>query len=227
LAWALRALPQIGAVNGKWADLHQLRTPPQNLAEKILKAAELYPCDLLFIHRDADRQPPDMRYREIDAAVDEAWAQQSRLPAVCVVPVRMSEAWLLFDEPAIRQAASNPRGKIPLTILTGARVEQCPDPKDLLLQNLRDASETSGRRLKQFRQQETQAVHRVVANIRDFSPLRQIPAFARLEHDLKECVEREFVHMHNVSGHQSPEPKAAGGSVRHVAGIQSSSKVQP
>ena len=30
---------------------------------------------------------------------------------VCVVPIRMTESWLLISEPAIRRAASNPRGR--------------------------------------------------------------------------------------------------------------------
>ena len=32
-------------------------------------------------------------------------------PAICVIPVRMQEAWLLFDEIAIRHAAGNPHGR--------------------------------------------------------------------------------------------------------------------
>jgi hypothetical protein len=38
------------------------------------------------------------------------------MPVVCVVPVRMMEAWLLIDEMAIRRVAGNPNGRIPIEL---------------------------------------------------------------------------------------------------------------
>ena len=38
---------------------------PRGLSERIRAAVELYPCDLLFIHRDAEGEPPPrMRNRD-------------------------------------------------------------------------------------------------------------------------------------------------------------------
>lgn len=69
-------------------------------------ALALYPCDLIFIHRDAERQPPDLRRSEIVRALQEVEnSDAQRPPAICVIPVRMQKAWLLFDELAIRKAA--------------------------------------------------------------------------------------------------------------------------
>lgn len=68
-----------------------------------------------------------MRFREIEEAtvsVDVA--------IVAAVPVRMIEAWLLFDESAIRLAAGNPNGTTPLGLPGMPRAESVPDPKLLL-----------------------------------------------------------------------------------------------
>ena len=102
-------------------------------------------------------------------------------PTVPVVPVRMTEAWLLFDENAIRWAASNPNGSDPLPIPM-REVEDLPDPKDVLHEALRVASGLSGRRRQKFNVRD--AVHRVGEYIDDFSPLRRLNAFQRLEEDL-------------------------------------------
>jgi hypothetical protein len=104
LQWLLRA----GSgrdFQSQWADLRRLRRPPKTLPERIQAALDLYPCDLLFVHRDAESEGWERRVEEI--------RQHLRVPAdqtvVCVVPVRMQEAWFLFDERAIRLAADTER----------------------------------------------------------------------------------------------------------------------
>jgi len=57
----------------------------------------------------------------------------------------------------------------------------------LLYERQRMASELSGRRLKKF--SERQAARRVAEHIGDFSPLRQLDAFRRLENDLRQALE--------------------------------------
>jgi len=99
------------AVNGTWADLRRLPSPPKDLRGRIDAALDLYPCDLLFIHRDAEGVPLDQRVAEIEDAVVGLPA-----PRVPVVPVRMQEAWLLIDEPALRRAAGNPHGGVSLAM---------------------------------------------------------------------------------------------------------------
>ncbi len=69
-----------------------------------------------FVHRDAEKEPHQVRVAQILEAVDEASISSVVPPAVCVVPVRMLEAWLLFDEPALRRAAGNPHGQQPLKL---------------------------------------------------------------------------------------------------------------
>ena len=62
----------VNRVQSEWADLRRLPMPPQTLRERILNAVELFPCDLLFVHRDAEREYPQNRYTEIHTALNEA-----------------------------------------------------------------------------------------------------------------------------------------------------------
>jgi len=146
LTWLLKEYLTDRDVQSAWADLAGLPNLPKKLSfsERIKIAIELHPCDLLFVHRDAETEPRENRVAEIHKAVKEAGKSVS-LPIVCVVPVRMTEAWLLFDEAAIRTAAGNPNGKRVLQLPKMARVENEPDPKELLYELLREASELGGR----------------------------------------------------------------------------------
>jgi len=91
----------------------------------------------------------------------------------------MLEAWLCFDEKAIRNAAGNPNGKTPLNLPSLKKVESRPDPKRELQQALRSACELSNRRLKNF--DTAAAFRRIVDYIDDFSPLRELAAFRTFE----------------------------------------------
>jgi hypothetical protein len=174
------------AIQSIWADLRVLRNPPQTLAGKITKSLELYPCDLLFIHRDSENDTPENRTQEIIAVVESVSEIVSALPVICVVPVRMQEAWLLFDEGAIRKAAGNPNGDAVLQLPHLPLVESLPDPKNLLYDLLREASELRGRRLKKF--SVSKSAHLVAEYIEDYSPLRTLPAFNALEAELTNFV---------------------------------------
>lgn len=164
--------------NGSSADLSRLPDPPRDLAARVQLALELYPCDLLFVHRDAERASREGRRREIRRAI----ASLVDPPSVCVVPVRMTEAWLLFDAAAIRLAAGNPNGTAPLDLPGLRDVESIPDPKRLLIDLIRAASELTGRRLKKLRPR--CSMQRLATAIENFADLRRLPAFAALERDL-------------------------------------------
>jgi hypothetical protein len=179
LTWVLRQKGNVTRVQAEWADLGRLPSPPKGLCDRILLAIDLFPCDLLFVHRDAEREEPERRCEEIHSAIREAASQGFRTPAVCVVPVQMTEAWLLFDEAAIRLAAGNPNGKNPLNLPELSKIEQIPNPKDILSHVLRDASGLTARRLKKFNLAGTRI--RITELIADFSPLRALCAFQELE----------------------------------------------
>ncbi|MBU0988817.1 MAG: DUF4276 family protein [Proteobacteria bacterium] len=191
LTWVLREKGEVRRVQPEWADLRRLPHPPQRLRERILYAIDLFPCDLLFVHRDAEREDSETRYREIRNALQEATKRGFQVPTVCVVPVRMTEAWLLFDEPAIRFAAGNPNGKNPLNMAELSVIEQIPNPKDVLFEILREASGLTGRRLKRFNTDECRI--RITGLVSDFSPLRQLSAFQRLENDISTLKQNGWV----------------------------------
>jgi len=166
----------------QWPDLRLLLQPPQSLADRIKEAIDLAPCDLLFVHRDADRGPRDGRVSEIHGALATVLDQ----PTVCVIPVRMTETWLLFDEEAIRRAAGNPNGTQPLGLPGTAILESLSSPKEALENALRTATGHTGRRLRRW--SPAQAVHRLATLIEDFAPLRRLPAFVAFEQELERVL---------------------------------------
>lgn len=182
LTWLLRENGIRHAVQPYWADLARLPTPPRELREKIIWAVNLYPCNLLFIHRDAETGDRETRLGEIREAVVEVLARSSIPPRVCVIPVRMTEAWLLFNEAAIRRAAGNVSGRHILRLPAIGDIENTNDPKGILYDLLRTASGLRGRRLRKF----SVPYHacRIAGFVGDFSPLRALAAFRCLEDDL-------------------------------------------
>lgn len=176
LRWLMSRLTT-QTVEIRWAELAHLPRPPRTLPDRARLAIDLYPCDLLFVHRDAERAFIDERHDEI------AHALRDTHPWVAVIPVRMQEAWLLHDETALRQAAGRPAGREPLDLPPLNRVEALPDPKQVLHDALRRASGTRGRRAQAFSPQ--RAAHRLADLVQDWSPLTALPAFQRLESDTR------------------------------------------
>ena len=184
LRWLLQANGVDRPIESAWADLRASPRPISALDHKIKAALELYPCDLLFVHRDAEREPHATRVEEIRSAVQRISSDFfAGRPYVCVVPVRMTEAWLLFDEAAIRRAAGNPRSATALCLPAVSKVEDLPDPKAVLKAALLRATDKPLRRLRKFRT--SQAVQRLAELIQDYSPLRKATAFQILEQELR------------------------------------------
>ena len=186
LTWLLRELTPDRAIQSEWADLRRLPEKPKTLAERIVRSVDLFECDLLFVHRDAEREPLEHRVNEIREAVTCLNDEWIAVPVICVIPVRMQEAWLLFDERAIRRASGNPNGTEALHLPKLNRLEHLPDPKEILYQLLRQASGLKGRRLARF--QAHSYAPQVSAFIEDFTPLRTLPAFEFVESELRGLV---------------------------------------
>lgn len=181
LRWTLRTHLDMVELVPEVVDLGRIRRPPDrsDLSGRIEKAFDLSPCDVLFVHRDAEQAGAlDIRRQEIVRAA----AQSSvRVPVVPVVPMRMTEAWLLSDEPALRAAAGNPAGTVPLRFPAPVQLERI-HAKDELSDLLRAAAALSGRKAKQFSAAE--ATQRLADLIDDFSPLRHLPSFQAFEADV-------------------------------------------
>ncbi len=174
LTWLLRQYCGAIPIQAEFADLRRLSPSPRKLSERIDRGVELYPCDLLFVHRDAESDSIEEREAEICRALAESSVEGS-VRVVCVVPVRMQEAWLLINEAALRRAAGNPNGTQPLDMPDVTRLEELADPKKRIRELLSQASGLQGRRLKHFNWRSS--VHRVAEMIDDFSVLYRLAAF--------------------------------------------------
>jgi hypothetical protein len=181
--WLLERLTPLD-FDGEWANpaVYGPDRAPR-LVGRLDAALKWYPCQLLFVHRDAEREPRAVRVNEIEDAMGHLHSPPS---AVCVVPVRMTEAWLLINEDALREAAGNPNGRAELSLPAVSTLESVPDPKNVLFNLLRSASELRGRRRRGFR--EAGARQRLAELIDDFSPLERLPAFRSFRTDLERVL---------------------------------------
>ncbi|MBR8189798.1 hypothetical protein KDW82_12090 [Burkholderia vietnamiensis] len=151
--------------------------PPvsEGLRARVAKAKVLYDYDVLFVHRDAERDGYDLRRRQLMeelADLTDRW--------IPVIPVRMTEAWLFGNEAALRRSAENPNGNISLDIPHPNRWECLPDPKEELFRILRKASNRSTRRAIN----EGQCRSRVSELTPDFTHLRPLQSFSAFEADV-------------------------------------------
>lgn len=132
---------------------------------------------LTFLHRDAESKSLYERLGEFPRdAPDEI---------VPVVPVRMSEAWILFDGSAIARAADRPSYRV--TVPEIAELERLADPKSRLEELLLEAAGSpTGRQLKKFNRSIVDRRVSVASLIPDFSPLTALSAFAQFQRTLAE-----------------------------------------
>ena len=132
---------------------------------------------LIFVHRDSEAFTLDERLKEFHTV--------DRQDVVPVVPVRMSESWLLFDGSAIAKAASAPTAQVPVPSIT--EIEHIPDPKGRLDQLLLHAAgKPSGRRGRIFQRSIVNRRVSVAEYIADYSPLETVSAFRRFQEVLAE-----------------------------------------
>ena len=151
------------------------------LVDKIRNGLELLPrYNLLFVHRDADAAGSEARYREIENAAREAEYQG---PWVGIVPVRMTEAWILLDERAIRQVAGKPRGRETLDLPRPRLVERIPNPKAELERVLLAANGVRGRRRREFLVSIPAMHRRLLQNLPVGGPLEQLESWSKFRDD--------------------------------------------
>lgn len=187
LRWLLISNGVSRPVQGSWADLGNLWRPPKRLHDTVATALRFYPCELLFVHRDAEKGTLEDRQAEIQRAVQRACRESGQIPPMArVVPVRMTEAWFLFDEFALRSAAGNPHGRIPLDLPSTAQIERIGNPKKLLRELIVTASGLTGRRQQKLRPEA--ALHRLADLITDYGPLGVLPAFSALTAEVRSLI---------------------------------------
>lgn len=164
-------------------DLARLPEPPGlSVADRLRAVLRIDSAfSVLFIHRDAERQPPSLREKEIERALEAAGCTT---PCVRIVPVTMTEAWLLLDEPGLRQVAGNPNGRTPLGLPAAKDVERIPDPKGALKEALLCAANVSGRRRKRFEQRFPEHRRQLLDRLDPAGAVATLPAWRRLEEEI-------------------------------------------
>lgn len=184
IEWALGIYCQ-DEFSGEWANPAALDDRSRVLQTRLEQVENYFPCDIAFVHRDTDAQNSVARRVEIQNAINLSGYPS---PVVCTIPVRMTEAWFLFDEMAIRRAAGKPSGTVGLRLPSLLEVARRADPKEILENALVTASETAGRRRDKFRS--AIGSHKLVLSrlIDDFSDLRTQGAFQDFEGELRDQV---------------------------------------
>lgn len=121
--------------------------------------------DVIVVHRDADNAGIEVRDNEIRDAIRRVGYSNPRVP---IIPIKMTEAWLLLDGQAIRHVAGNPRGRVNLGLPKIHEIESLPDPKSYLRECIIKAADVTGRRRdtvsKRFPQHRRQLLDRLDIN---------------------------------------------------------------
>jgi len=144
IKWSLDDLYPRLPNDGSFADFRNIQNPPKKLNDKVRIAKLYYPFDILFVHRDAESTNTKMiaqRFQEINNELQEEDSDKT----ICIVPIKMMEAWLLIDEDAIKKAAGNRNYRGIINLPQTRTLEKELQPKDLLHTLLRNASGLKGR----------------------------------------------------------------------------------
>lgn len=141
--------------------------------------------DVVFVHRDAEKQDPALRYKEVQEGAARAGFGG---PSVAVVPIQMTEAWLLLDEQAIRLVAGRPNGKYPIGLPPLKMAETHADPKQCLREALVSASGLTGRKLAMFRRQFSVQRQTLIEMLDPEGDVSNLTAWARLHADIRGLV---------------------------------------
>jgi len=187
--WLFNDLVPNMPVQPQFADLTRLPDPPRadRIDLRISKAIEYYPCDIIFVHRDAertDKETYEIRRGEIQENFDKIVVDDSKL--VKIIPVRMMETWLLIDIEAIKIASGNRNGKENLKLPAINQLENHSTPKETLHDLIKQASGLKGRRLDKLNV--GHAIHLVAENISDYNILRRLNAFKTFEKEVKNVL---------------------------------------
>ena len=185
--WLLADLFPLIPKNGEFVNEGLLPAKTDGLAKAIIASVNAYPqSNVIFVHRDADNAGLNSRIDQVQSAIKEA--QITYTSAIPVVPVRMTEAWLMVSETALRIASNNPNGKIKLGFPSIKQLEKLAKPKQKIEELIRNASELSGRRLRSLRV--NQCKHRIpfYYEIDDFQSLRRLNSFREFESSVRKAI---------------------------------------
>jgi hypothetical protein len=169
-------------------DFALLGRVPKDVKSRINAGLQLIagPTDLVVVHRDADNAGHQARLGEILHAAGEIGSKFALVP---VIPVRMTEAWLLLDEAAIRQVAGNPNGRTNLNLPNAREVERLADPKEYLRECLLKAADVAGRRREAVSRRFPQHRRQLLERLKPSGPLVSLSGWKMLVAEVDRAVE--------------------------------------
>ncbi|HEX6500437.1 MAG TPA: hypothetical protein VF054_15610 [Micromonosporaceae bacterium] len=142
--------------------------------------------DVVLIHRDADRDGRERRLAEIREAV---YRVMPKVLHAAIIPIRMTEAWLILDEQLIRDVAGNPNGRVPLDLPSVRQAEKIADPKALLKDLLVTASELTGRKRSSFQSRFSHHRRQVLERLDPHGPVRHLKSWCDFHDDVRQVFE--------------------------------------
>lgn len=161
---------------------------PRDVASRIAAGCKLMEgraVDLVVVHRDVDNVLSTDRRAEVQQALYAAGVKAAIVP---VLPIRMTEAWLLLDEAAIRTVAGNPHGRQPLTLPKPQEVERLADPKLRLRESLLAAADVRGRRRSRLDSRFDSHRRQLLERLDLHGPLTQLSGWVALVADIDATV---------------------------------------
>lgn len=169
-------------------DPRTLRAPSRTVKDRLrfLLHQDADP-DLVFVHRDAEARDPAERIAEVRDGAASAGVDAAKV--VPVVPVRMTEAWLLLDEAEIRRVAGRPGSTNRLNLPRLAGIESLADPKERLRDVLLEAAEPRGRRRREQFLRDFGRHRRLLLQRLDLhGPINELDAWCRLKQDIADVL---------------------------------------
>jgi hypothetical protein len=183
---------EIKAVEVSFRNLSRISTST-NRNECILEAARrAYECNILFVHSDADHPTRERAYLERFLPGYEL--VQRTQGTICkslvpIIPVRMTEAWMLAADHALFQEiiGTNMRPQELGLVNRARQVESIQDPKQALRQILQRAGSHSSRR---HQNTDIHPLYLALGRRIDLDRLYNVPSYRRFVEDLTEALAR-------------------------------------
>ena len=167
-------------------NFNSVRPRPSGLTLKIKAVQKLYESiDFLVIHRDADSVGRDHRMNEIKSAIASV---SPSFDFVAMIPVRMTEAWLLVDQAAIIHAMERPTYNKKIIFPPIKKIEKLAYPKNLLLQIVQEIADLPKRRKNELNFPRIRK--NIGEHISNYTILKILPAFALFEADLLSVLDK-------------------------------------
>jgi len=153
-------------------------------ADRILVAARrAMGYHALLIHVDSDYPQPDRAMRErVQPGLDLVQQSSEQLcrDLVPVIPVQMTESWMLADPDTLRAVIGTDATSAELGLPHLHEVESLADPK----QRLQQAVRTAGLRRRTPRKIEVGTIYRPLAERLSLQELQRVPSYQRFTGDM-------------------------------------------